>query len=465
MKRKAFSVPLLALVASIGILLASCHDTPTAPAVVPKEEVFLETSYAAEEIYEMPEFPETYTASFSKNDVDMYFDAAVFVPAEPMKIDSVAPRQISEEQAQKIVDVLIGDSELLLRGEITADMIIDEITLLKTLISESEDEFPEIVASRENKVRELEALLAEGGIPQSASVVEREFVRGMESKVEWDEAAEAWRETEVPADYEILGGVFRLSPGQEGDIGILNRDDGFGSSVTFSRGLFPLDYDSDANHITREEAIEIAENFVSEIGEAEHLSLLECIELEPLHYFDRGGDNEYVLIYTPNVSGVYANYAMIREYPEEAHDRIWPQEGLILQINYLGIWMVEWVEPSELGEVLVNQVKLKDFDEIMEIFQRQAIYSSFILGTENVTHFEYHVEKIRLGLMKVRLSDGKGYAYVPVWDFYGYTNHSYAEESGMLLDENGKMRIRLFEESFLTINAVDGTIIDRLLGY
>jgi hypothetical protein len=56
---------------------------------------------------------------------------------------------------------------------------------------------------------------------------------------------------------------------------------------------------------------------------------------------------------------------------------------------------------------------------------------------------------------------------IPVWDFYGYVELAYnnQSESQYVLDENNMHNYRNHRYSFLTINAIDGSIIDRSLGY
>ena len=58
-----------------------------------------------------------------------------------------------------------------------------------------------------------------------------------------------------------------------------------------------------------------------------------------------------------------------------------------------------------------------------------------------------------MNLFRLRLKDKNEYMYVPVWDFIGtWKTDYYATEPGK-------------EFTFLTINAIDGSIIDRGLGY
>ena len=55
---------------------------------------------------------------------------------------------------------------------------------------------------------------------------------------------------------------------------------------------------------------------------------------------------------------------------------------------------------------------------------------------------------------------------IPVWDFFGSSKHHYTEEIyGWGLAEDGWLITDNLAESHITINAIDGSIIDRELGY
>ena len=98
---------------------------------------------------------------------------------------------------------------------------------------------------------------------------------------------------------------------------------------------------------------------------------------------------------------------------------------------------------------LTEYTKMKDFDNIMDIFKKMII-----INYANVPDGEMRVieiDKIELGLMRVLEPDSQSSgAVIPVWDFYGKINGENYEDS---------------DKTFLTINAIDGSIIDRTVGY
>ena len=87
----------------------------------------------------------------------------------------------------------------------------------------------------------------------------------------------------------------------------------------------------------------------------------------------------------------------------------------------------------------------------MIVVKNKQVEDGTLLRDKNIT-----VTAVRLGLMRIIEKDNNDTAYlVPVWDFFG----TYDSDGGTLvIGEDGY-------ETLLTINAVDGSVIDRTLGY
>jgi len=73
------------------------------------------------------------------------------------------------------------------------------------------------------------------------------------------------------------------------------------------------------------------------------------------------------------------------------------------------------------------------------------------------TTSKIEISRIELGLMRVlepnSLDTG---VIIPVWDFYG-KNHGEMDGENWILDDPN--------EPYLTVNAIDGSVIDRGAGY
>ncbi len=129
----------------------------------------------------------------------------------------------------------------------------------------------------------------------------------------------------------------------------------------------------------------------------------------------------------------------------------WPYERVIFIIDDTGIIELLWESPYEVTGQVVENTELMPFEDI------EAIFSTMIL----VTHAQYgagvklnfNIDRVQLGMMRLqdKYSSGTG-LIVPVWDFFGT----------MTL---GGQDLLAERTSHLTINAIDGSIINRTQGY
>ena len=179
----------------------------------------------------------------------------------------------------------------------------------------------------------------------------------------------------------------------------------------------------------------------------------------------------YTLVYTRNYQGILQTYdGEVINYVD-LYANVLPYEKIVICINDNGLIHFEWVAPiKEVGTVGDN-VKLLDFDDIVDIFEKQ-IQIQGVIGQDLPTMF-YEVDKkiinidrIALTMERIKKQDSQNeYLIVPAWNFYGteVTNYIPTKDSESL--ENLVIECKIFSHSYLTINAIDGSIIDRSLGY
>lgn len=137
----------------------------------------------------------------------------------------------------------------------------------------------------------------------------------------------------------------------------------------------------------------------------------------------------------------------------------WSYERCEVIVGDDGIQKVEIYNPYHVEGIETENVKLMDFDSVMQIYeQMMEISNSDILQyAENMT---YHVNKIQLGYTRIydpTVESTTG-IMVPVWDVFGGSQTEYEDHTEINTGEHSR-------QSMLTINALDGTIIDRGLGY
>lgn len=123
-------------------------------------------------------------------------------------------------------------------------------------------------------------------------------------------------------------------------------------------------------------------------------------------------------------------------------------ENIIAYVTSDGIDGFSWMNRMEEGEVLQENVALLPFEKIQKILEEQLPMNLVGCG-DQITR---RVSRIQLGLMAVRTPDqNDSFTLLPVWDVYSIWESEDAEWE--------------YEDNTLTINAIDGSIIDRNYRY
>ena len=101
---------------------------------------------------------------------------------------------------------------------------------------------------------------------------------------------------------------------------------------------------------------------------------------------------------------------------------------------------------------------LLPFSEIQNIFEQMIIKKEKDRFIEEGSSLEINIDRVCLSYMRVREKNATEGTLIPVWDFFG--TETYRGSGG----EDFYIRKGEYE-SILTINAMDGTVIDRMYGY
>lgn len=188
-----------------------------------------------------------------------------------------------------------------------------------------------------------------------------------------------------------------------------------------------------------------------------------------LFYHGEGGiseenilDGGYLFHFTRMAEGVPVTYTDDYGGGLEDMDSTltpWSYERCNIIVGNDGMEQVEIYNPYEIGDVQTENVKLMDFDSIIQIYEQMMEISN-----ADITQYEkqrtYHIKKITLGYTRIYdpASDNDTGILVPAWDFFGSFD---TEDDNYWYKNSGEHS----NQSFMTINAIDGTVIDRSLGY
>ena len=130
---------------------------------------------------------------------------------------------------------------------------------------------------------------------------------------------------------------------------------------------------------------------------------------------------------------------------------LWTQEYVEAVVQAGKLVSLKWQNPSEIVQIDNENAKLLPWDTIeqrcKEQLDRMLTPVSFsATGEPNAIH----INRIELGLTKLLMPNSESYKLIPTWSFLGYDGAvpSQADDAGAAI-------------CFITINALDGSIVDR----
>ena len=205
------------------------------------------------------------------------------------------------------------------------------------------------------------------------------------------------------------------------------------------------------------------------------------------------GDNGiWRLYYAPTVNGLPV--AGVRQDTTQTHDGAvyqdyqywdyackdsenpdtvsWYLENILLDVGKDGVLCFAWTAPSTQPMVQQAQSALLPFEEIASI--ANTMLPEVIVGPKGTpltkldqyngfeTRMDVDITKVSLSLMRIRDKGSLQGTIVPVWDFWGTSDWYDAEPNAYGYQEKG---MNYEYQPMLTLNAVDGTVVDRQLGY
>ncbi len=131
-----------------------------------------------------------------------------------------------------------------------------------------------------------------------------------------------------------------------------------------------------------------------------------------------------------------------------------PQETIYAIVQGETVTQFVWQYPCEIVTMDNANVSLLSFDEVMNIFQKQIFMNVYLDKGFPET---MHITDIRFSYLRMKKLNSEDFYLLPVWDFLGYCTDGEADDP--------LSRSWYDNQSFLTINAIDGSIIDRNVGY
>lgn len=416
-------------------------------------------------IAEQVQAPDKYTAAFSEGNVHVKADADVVIPlAAGFKLYKVTGRTFTQEDYDNVNHVLLKDGKLWDRdwkqmeasNGLTREEIEKKIERLKEDMAGNEKEklpgkaedYGEAIAAWEER---LKAAPEEPIITEIPAVVYH---------------------TENPDEAEknyLTGNV--TVDGEDYFVALDNTfDDNWRwiyfevRSPRYQGSYFPMEEKNNIGEsISAEEVKKQAQALIEELGFDEFVITGE--EYVQAYSYDEAAGEEaysepvYQIHFSRELEGIPVTYTYEPGTTVEGDEPSWPYEAIDLVFGKEGLEHFQWTNPYEIEKNGDEYVFLLPFDDIQSVFEKIIIkeYADRYEGVSMEIYCE--IDEVRLGYMRVReKGNAKEGTLIPVWDFFGSETIVYSDSQESYVTAGPY-------ESLLTVNAMDGTVIDRGLGY
>lgn len=451
---------------------SGCQKTPDNPLVVEKNmenmlEKAQETEHSENNDLSLKEktqisFEEV---SFEETDgnVSIFVNAQIQVPdGTEMNIICIKPGEFTQEQITPLWDALVNDMEMFEESvQLTKQEIEQAILFHKEAISKAEDE--DVRAYHEEKLNYYNALYEEA--PETSTP---ERVDGRLDVCDDGRGSEYTGIHAVSQDGMVR---FSVENPYRGNDGIMHD-----ARLEYSRLAAGTETPTDgAPNI---ESITVSLNDESVPKQAEGLALSPAAAVDLINDFfekvnlpfaasemmlknDKDNNTwKYTAFCTRLAGDIPSAFILGESYYKQqdgsnSYMESWNYETVTVSVDDSGIRGISWEYPVEMIEKVVDDSSLLPFSDIQNIF-RKMMFVTYKFQARDIDALILDVTDIRLESLRIieQNADERQGLLVPVWNFYGTRSRQYGDEE----DTTSKMIL-------LSVNAIDGTIIDISKGY
>lgn len=462
------------LILSIGALFTGCQKTPEQPIVIGKENDGWEEAAASEDEKTQLGAPERYQAEYQWKDLTVRMDAQVDAPEEQVYPVYVLERAVfSQELVDRMMDALVGDRPLYRvengRTKETIQQEIDYYTNELRTEGQTEEHlqhFQEILA---------ELIAEKEQAPESPVKMEASRTLGYVDSQDLSEKYGYAMETKDGGICYLITDEGRRKAEADGNVGICGQFvDDRGTEKVFllenrpkgsSRVFFGIPDGAPMNfggeEYSQQEAEEVGRAFLDHLGI--DYEILVCQELERDNCYQMTCRTTFPEL--KQLKSVAIEPAPLTRETTQFSPPI-VQESIDIFIDGNGIYGLEWYAPQQLVKKEQENTVLLPWEKIVGIMEKNLEVRNLWEEESEVISRRLEINRIVLSYMNVRKeSDFSATYYIPVWDVIGTMVYCYEENyapeyDGWILDENQE-RIAYENCSVLTVNAIDGSVIER----
>lgn len=425
--------------------------------------------------------PERYQTEIEDGNIVLRADAEFEIPDVPgIKTKTVEARFFTQEDYDTVNTVLLGGGKLWDRdydamaethGLTVAELnaIIERYEAEKAAGVDGDAPYGDTDKTLNQRIAECQAML---DAAEAKGIAEAVVIKELPAIVEQSGTS--------GADWFQLSG-FVTSQGRDYDVFMLNHMDKTWRWTRFS--LADHNYTYYGDYLTSDEELEetkekIAgvqiqpEEVITKTGEALAQMGMEDFTVQGGEYFasyipvgpEKEGRTEidqigYGVHVIRIVDGVPVNYTHQNAGASTEDDHVsWPFEEMRFIYDEDGLASFEWSDPYVIEDLSSEYVFLLPFSDIQSVFEQMTIKKNKDSFMEEGSSLEINIDRVCLSYMRVREKNSTEGTLVPVWDFFGTQTHRGSDDEVLYIRKSEY-------ESILTINATDGTVVDREFGY
>lgn len=484
MQNKSWICVLTAIMVFVFVF-CGCQATPDSDVVTNKNGTFenalesavenVKNTVEEQEHIEAADYmgSEIYTKSFTSMDGSITYEVDIACPDEVVSMDvlRVTPHTITSDEAQRIAHAIFGDVDVYeYSTEMSKAELEEKILELRQYISNWDvlvktyggDEILAawVQKNYEGRIADLEELYAEASDSVESKVCDWTFhSESYYSDPSWGISNEDEITQAIKATIWVDGTPYVYS--------VSNRDAEDYRIHSVYAYIDDLVVSESQKYSTQEIADDIdrmktqAQQILDSMGMGEWV--IDSATVSKRMNYD-GGDSFWIctIIACPVYEGVKVTYQ--GQLSNLKSDDVYASNYYYENITFVfsGGRLTSFFYDSPLDVIdMTENVSLLTFDEAIGIFETQMSLNdaAYYLGA---TTAEVDVTDVELGFARIRVqNDETDFYLAPAYTFYGIT--TIYDDKGEIIEWSSDDTVT--KERLLTVNAVDGTIINTVLGY
>jgi hypothetical protein len=456
-------IKLFLLFATVALLLVACQPTPEKDVVIGKNNT---TISGTQNSSGSNDYPDNWTRDFQNDEgtVTIQINAQLEIPnVSSYPVVDVVPTEITQNDIKTFVNYFFEGQTVY---DTSSDSTKSELT--KSLL---QFQYDLETLEQSGKVHYTAHIFTSEEIPEEQAKI-KSIIDDLKNQLSMAEDTKRnisnldWA---IKGEYKTCSVVNTVSGDYSSKLYISANDGNYDTRITYSKTDYS-DYDDfeepkdEEMAISLEEAVNTAKEMLADIG-IEDAVITDWFVGNYTGFSEEitGIENSaqcYVLHFCKPVKGVPITYFYDYEGATTYDDQYaypWEPEIIEVYVNNHGAVRFSWENIGTLTDTDNENVTLLPWEDIQETAIQQFRIKTidlYLMGDDQ-GEMTIEINRITLGMMRVAKKDSSGeYMYVPVWDFFG--NYIYQRESDSYSERACSM---------LTINATDGSIIDRGLGY